>query len=232
MAAQLSERPAIDPTAHVRLSTLGRYTEIGARTSFAESTLGDYSYIVNDGEIIHTTIGKFCSIAAHVRLNPGNHPMWRASQSHFTYRSSAYFGPGDAGPDDRGETDDADFFAWRRAHPLTIGHDVWIGHGVVVMPGVTIGNGAVIGAGAIVTKDVARYQIVAGVAAKPIKDRFPPAIADALEALAWWDWEHERLRHALEDFRTLSVEAFIAKHATRTGPGFGTVCRAQPAPER
>ncbi len=213
MAAKLSETPTIDPAADVQRSTLGRYTEVGARTSFVESELGDYSYIVNDGDVIYSTIGKFCSIAAHVRLNPGNHPMWRASQSHFTYRSSAYFSAGEAGPDDTGETDDAGFFAWRRAHPVTIGHDVWIGHGAVVMPGITIGNGAVIGAGAIVTKDVARYQIVAGVAAKTIKDRFPHAIADALEALAWWDWDHERLRQALEDFRTLQVEAFIAKYS-------------------
>ena len=31
-------------------------------------------------------------------------------------------------------------------------------------------------------------------------------------ALAWWDWEHERLRAALPDFRALSVEAFLEKH--------------------
>lgn len=43
--------------------------------------------VVNDAEIIYTAIGKFCSIAVMVRINPGNHPMWRASQSHFTYRA-------------------------------------------------------------------------------------------------------------------------------------------------
>ena len=31
-------------------------------------------------------------------------------------------------------------------------------------------------------------------------------------ALAWWDWEHERLRAALADFRTLSVEAFLDRY--------------------
>ena len=69
---KLGLAPVIDPTANVRDAVLGRYTEIGARTVFAESTLGDYSYVVNDSNIIYTTIGKFCSIAAHTRINPGN----------------------------------------------------------------------------------------------------------------------------------------------------------------
>ncbi len=199
----LGLEPLIDPTARVRQATLGRYTEIGARTSFAESTLGDYSYVVNDSDVIYTTIGKFCSIAAHTRINPGNHPMQRASQSHFSYRSSAYF------PDAQ---DDADFFAWRRSTPVTIGHDVWIGHGAVILPGRSIGTGAVVAGGAIVTKDVAAYAIVAGNPARPIRQRFPDAVARRLLALAWWDWDHAALRAALDDFRSLPVEAFLDRH--------------------
>ena len=60
-----------------------------------EVTLGDYSYVMGDSDIVHARIGKFCSIAAMTRINPGNHPMQRASQSHFTYRASAYF-PGES----------------------------------------------------------------------------------------------------------------------------------------
>jgi phosphonate metabolism protein (transferase hexapeptide repeat family) len=202
-AKKLGTEPLIDPSAKVRQATLGRYTEIGARTAFVESTMGDYSYVVNDADVIYTTIGKFCSIAAHTRINPGNHPMQRASQSHFTYRASAYF-------DDA--TDDDAFFAWRRSTPVTIGHDVWIGHGAIILPGRTIGTGAVVAGGAIVTKDVAPYTIVAGNPAKPIRRRFPEAIAERLMALAWWDWEHDLLRGALEDFRGLSVEAFLEKY--------------------
>ena len=193
----------VDPTAKVERSTLGRYTEIGARTKFTESTLGDYSYVVNDGDVIYTTIGKFCSIAAMVRINPGNHPMHRATQAHFTYRSSAYF---------EGETDDTEFFNWRRSTPVTIGHDVWIGHGAVILAGRSVGTGAVIAAGAVVTKDVAPYTIVAGVGAKMVKRRFPEKLADALQELAWWDWDHERLRQALPDFRALGAERFVEKY--------------------
>jgi len=200
---QLGPDPLIDPTAEVRASRLGRYTEVGARTKLLDVEMGDYSYVVNDADIASAAIGKFCSIAAMTRLNPGNHPTWRATQAHFTYRASAYF---------PGEADEEDFFAWRRAQRLTIGHDVWIGHGAIVLAGRSIGTGAVVAAGAVVSKDVPAYAIVAGVPARLVRWRFPPDIAERLQALAWWDWSHEALRAALADFRALSVEAFLEKH--------------------
>ena len=73
------------------------------------------------------------------RINPGNHPMDRATQSHLTYRSSTYFD---------GERDEDEFFAWRRAFPVVLGHDVWVGHGAIVLAGRAVGTGAVIAAGA------------------------------------------------------------------------------------
>lgn len=200
---RLGLTPLIDATARVRDSVLGRYTEVEARTSFVESVLGDYSYVVNDSDVIYSEIGKFCSIAAHTRINPGNHPMTRASQSHFTYRASAYFDDAE---------DEASFFEWRRAHRVVIGHDVWIGHGAIVLPGRHIGTGAVIAAGAIVTKDVPAYTIVAGNPARPVRARFKPDICERFQALAWWDWDHERLRKALPDFRALSVQDFLAEY--------------------
>jgi phosphonate metabolism protein (transferase hexapeptide repeat family) len=204
----LSVEPTIDATASVRESSLGAYTEVGARTILLDVTMGDYSYAVNDAEITYTTIGKFCSIAAMTRINPGNHPMHRASQAHFTYRASAYFS---------GESDDAEFFEWRREHRVHIGHDVWIGHGAIVLPGRSVGTGAVVAAGAIVTKDVPAYTIVAGNPARPIKRRFPEAITSRLAELAWWDWDHETLRTALPDFRKLDVEDFLVKYEAAGG---------------
>jgi phosphonate metabolism protein (transferase hexapeptide repeat family) len=118
---------------------------------------------MQDGSIWCATIGKFVNIAASVRINATNHPTWRATLHHFTYRAADYW------PDADMETD---FFAWRRENRVVIGHDVWIGHGATILPGVTVGNGAVIGAGAVVSKDVAPYTIVGGVPAKLIRERF------------------------------------------------------------
>lgn len=200
MGKKLSEQPFVHPDADVRNCLLGRYTEVGARTQIVESSMGDYSYVVNDADIIYTTIGKFCSIASHTRINPGDHPMHRASQSHFTYRSSAYFD---------GESDDEAFFDWRRSRPVSIGNDVWIGHGAVVLAGRTIGDGAVVAAGAVVTKDVPAYAVVAGVPARIVKMRFDVGVVEGLKRLRWWDWSHEQLRYALPDFRRLPVVEFL-----------------------
>src|SRR6201989_1696578 len=199
----LSTEPLIDATAKVQDVSFGAYCEVGARTILLDVAMGDYSYVVNDSQITYTTIGKFCSIAAMTRINPGNHPMHRATQAHFTYRASAYF---------PGEADEAEFFAWRKSHRVHIGHDVWIGHGAIVLPGRSIGTGAVVAAGAIVTKDVPAYTIIVGNPARAIKRRFPEAIAGRLAELKWWDWEHEALRLALPDFRKLSIEQFLEKY--------------------
>jgi hypothetical protein len=202
----LSRTPLIDPSASLKDATLGAYTEVGARTKLLEVELGDYSYVVNDSDIAYTTIGKFTSIAAMTRINPGNHPMWRASQAHFTYRASAYF---------EEEADEEAFFDWRRSQRVLLGNDIWIGHGAVILPGQRIGDGAVVGAGSIVTKDVAAYTIVAGNPARLIKPRFPEAIAHRLLTLAWWDWSHDELHRALPDFRALPIEGFLEKYETQ-----------------
>ncbi|TXR46755.1 DapH/DapD/GlmU-related protein [Phyllobacterium endophyticum] len=195
--------PSIHPTATVRDSKLGQYTEVGERTAIAETEFGDYSYIVHDGSIIYAKIGKFCSIAAFVRINPGNHATWRASQHHYSYRSRQFgFDLGD----------DLEFFQWRRDHKVNIGNDVWIGHGAVIMPGITIGDGAVVGSSAVVTRDVEPYTIVAGVPARFIKRRHPELLAEKLVALAWWDWDHAKLGETLPDMRSMSAEAFVEKY--------------------
>ena len=199
----LGLEPLIHPSASVSDCVLGRYTEVGASTSIAETTMGDYSYVVNNSDIIYSTIGKFCSIAAYTRINPGNHPMQRASQAHFSYRASAYF------PD---VEDDADFFAWRRAHRVEIGHDVWIGHGAIILPGRSVGTGAVVAGGAVVTKNVAPYVIVAGNPATVVRRRFSERQEERLMRLAWWDWDHARLGEALPDFQRLPIDAFLDAH--------------------
>lgn len=55
--------------------------------------------------------------------------------------------------------------------PVVLGTDAWLGTHVVVLPGVTIGAAAVVGSNAVVTKSVPAGQIVAGVPAKPMRER-------------------------------------------------------------
>lgn len=203
MSRKLSEQPWIHPTAEVTQSTLGRWTEVSERSRISESELGDYSYVMQDCSLWCAKVGKFSNIAAAVRINATNHPTWRPTLHHFTYRASDYW-------DDASH--ETEFFEWRRSNAVTVGHDSWLGHGSTVLPGVTIGDGAAIGSGAVVTKDVAPYTIVAGVPAKPLRERFDRRTVERFQALAWWDWDHAKLRIALDDFRNLSAEEFLEKH--------------------
>ena len=199
---RLSETPRIADTAAIRDCEFGVYTEVMEFVEMAESRLGNYSYVCRCSSIIYADIGKFSNIAAMTRINPGNHPIERPSLHHFVYRSEIY-----------GFTEEPDevFFNWRRRQKVVIGHDTWIGHGAVIMPGVRIGNGAVVGSMSVVTKDVPPYAIAAGSPARVIRNRFPPAIAEALQRIEWWHWTHEILWQRLEDFKDLRL--FLEKYA-------------------
>jgi phosphonate metabolism protein (transferase hexapeptide repeat family) len=199
----LKDEPTIHTTAVIKDCLLGKFTEIGAFNDIRESFIDDYSYTSENCQIIYSHIGKFVNIASYARLNPGQHPMQRASQHHMLYRRKK-FGFGE---------DDKEFFNWRKKNKVMVGHDVWIGHNVTVMGGVTIGNGAVIGSGAIVTKDIPPYAIAVGNPARVIRYRFETNIIAELQKIKWWDWSHEKLASALEDFN--DVDKFIKKHKVK-----------------
>jgi len=203
MARLTAEKAFIHPECEITDSQFGAFVEIGKGSRVAHSTLGDYSYCDRYADIANAQVAKFSNIAAFVRIGATDHPLQTASCHHFLYRSDDYWD--DAGRDEA-------FFAHRRSRTARIGNDTWIGAGAMIKPEVTVGDGAVVAAGALVTKDVAPYTIVAGTPATSLRERQPREIAERLIALGWWDWDHSALRAALEDFRTLTAEAFLERY--------------------
>jgi len=188
----------IDPSVTLREAVIGLHCEVLEHSSVEYATLGDFSYLGPDCIVADAEIGKFCAIAARVRIGAPNHPMDRPSLHRFTYCPDYY----SSAPRDK------EFFAARRDDRVRIGHDVWIGHAVTVLPGVTVGDGAVLAAGAVVAKDVPPYTIVGGVPARPIRERFSRDIAAKLAQIAWWDWPFETILQRLGDFQSADIEAF------------------------
>lgn len=197
------DAPFIHPECEIANSDFGAYCEIGRGSRVLNSSFGDYAYCDRYADVANCTVGKFANIAAFSRIGPTDHPWRNAAQHHFLYRSADYF---------EGEANDPVFFEHRAARRTALGHDCWIGAQAIVKPEVEIGIGAVVASGAVVTKDVGPFMMVAGVPARPIKARFSPQVAERLLALAWWDWPHEALRAALEDFRRLPAEEFLERH--------------------
>ncbi len=204
LAQRKTDEPCIHTTAQCKNSRVGKYCEIGERVILREVVVGDFTYFERHGEAIYAQLGKFCSVAANVRINALEHPIERLTMHKVTYRPNEYF---------RFQGLDQEFRERRRARKVIIGHDVWIGHGAVILPGVTIGTGAVIGANAVVRRDVLPFQIVAGVPAKPIRFRFEEPLRERILASSWWDWPVEKIAEAIPDMQQMGIKTFLEKWA-------------------
>jgi len=158
----------------------------------ADVLLGRYSYVSGPNTIIHSgEIGRFCSIAAGVKIGLDEHEYHWVSTHPFLY-SKAFGG--------FVETTNS-----RQVKPRpVIGDDVWVGVNSVILRGVTVGKGAVIAAGSVVTKDVEPYTIVGGVPAAPIKKRFADEEIQLLLQIDWCVWSEEKLRSKIRLFRDVN----------------------------
>ena len=135
------------------------------------------------------TMGRYCSIAAGVRIMGNSHPHAWISISPFSYGSWRSHANIAAAVEDANQTSswtDLHFRASKGA-PI-IGNDVWIGQDVLLSQGISIADGAVIAAGSIVTKDVEPYTIVGGTPAKLLRRRFPEDLTDRLMKSQWWNY--------------------------------------------
>lgn len=140
-----------------------------------------------------TTIGRYVSIGAGVKIYNRNHPSDRICQHPYFFNTGLGADPEHA----------VDYVG------LVIESDAWLGANVVVTPAVRrIGFGAIVAAGSVVTKDVGDFEIVGGIPAKVIGQRFDAATKAAVERGAWWESEPSELRDVPEAFdRTANVEA-------------------------
>ena len=200
---RLGETPLVHPTAEVVASALGRFTEISERSVVLETVLGDYSYMMQDTQTWAAEIGKFVNIASYVRINAPQPPdlardpppLHLSRQRLFAGRRPRREHFRVAARERRPRGSRRLDRSWRNDHAGRSDRQRRGGRGR-----------------AVVTRPVEPYTIVGGVPAAPIKPRCARNVGERMDALAWWDWDHDALRAALDDFRTLSAAAFLEKY--------------------
>jgi len=179
----------------IRNSHIDATSKVEAGSEIVDACFDKHSFCGYGCEIINCQIGSFCSIANHVIIGGGMHPMQWVSSSPAFY----------AGRD----SIRAKFSEHQRPAPrrTVIGHDVWIGERALIKQGVNIGTGAVVGMGSVVTRDVEPYAVVAGCPARVIRHRFEPALVRRLLASQWWLLDEGVLRRAAA--HATDPEAFL-----------------------
>lgn len=153
--------------------------------------IGGHTYgkpeILFVNEEANLVIGKYCSIAAGVKIFlGGNHRVDWISTYPFNVLNENFSKA-------KGVT----------GHPATkgdviIGNDVWIGRDVTIMSGITIGDGAVIAARSVVTKNINPYELWGGNPAKLIKKRFSDKEIKLLLKIQWWNWTDEEVNNNVD----------------------------------
>lgn len=174
------------------IENIGKCVNINKECSIYKDSveIGDYTYI-NGGKIFYAKIGKFCSVGYNVVLGSGRHKLNTVTTYPLRARVCA---------------DSRPLIDFPVQEDCIVGNGVWIGNDVHIMQGVQIGNGAVIGSNAVVTHDVAPYTVVAGVPAREIKKLWDERTIEYLESLEWWNWEIDKIKHAVECDAFESIE--------------------------
>jgi acetyltransferase-like isoleucine patch superfamily enzyme len=157
-----------------------------------------------------TELGRYCSVAPGTEITGAEHPLDYISTHPFTCAQQFT----DLYMRDYGEAPDPGPFEIDRG-PVRVGNDVWIAQRVLIRRGVTIGDGAVIAAGSVVVKDVPPFAVVGGVPARVLRYRFPDALIERIQRVAWWQYH-------VADFAGLDVtnpERFVDGVEERVAAG-------------
>ncbi len=149
--------------------------------------LGYGSYIASYS-FISADIGRFTSIAQHVRVIFGRHPYtypFATTSPAFFSLNPKHVQCGSTFAKKQMFVENASID--KQKYAIKVGNDCWIGDSVAIVEGVQINDGAVVLAGAVVTKDVPPYAIVGGVPAKVIKYRYSQEDIEFLLSIKWWN---------------------------------------------
>ncbi len=162
-------------------ASIDRTSKVESGTTFINSTMDRYSFCGYNCKIFNCDIGSFCSIADGVIIGVAEHPVDWLSTSPVFYKGR--------------DSVKKKFSEYERPNEkkTKIGNDVWIGEHVLIKGGITVGDGAVIGMGSVVTHDVNPYEIVAGVPAKHIRNRFSENMIKKLLEWKWWNMNDSQL---------------------------------------
>lgn len=188
----------------VKDSTIDLTAHVAAGCHIYKSTIGRYTAIGYDCQLICCDVGAFCSFASGIIIGGASHPMdWVSTSQVFVSTKDSInrkFSP-------------HDYDGFKRT---TIENDVWIGDHVLIKSGVTIGNGAVIGMGSIVTKNVGPYEIWAGNPARLIRKRFDNEnLIEKLNTIQWSKLTNDELDVLGKYIQ--NPEEFIANYRYLTG---------------
>lgn len=157
---------------------LGKSSEINDFTKVIDCKIGDRTRIFSFTNLYGCSIGNNTMVGAFVEIQEGVKIGNNCRiQSHsfictaVTIEDEVFIGHGvmfinDNKPNALGAINKT----WK-CLPVLVKKGATIGSNATILGGVTIGEGAIIGAGAVVTKDVAEHSVVAGVPAKPLKNR-------------------------------------------------------------
>jgi acetyltransferase-like isoleucine patch superfamily enzyme len=162
--------------AKISNSSLGHDVVLFNSVTLIDCSIGNYSYVQKNSELVKSHVGHFCSIASDVIVGLAEHP------TNMVSTSPVFYDPTQPLPvcfvDNK--------LSNTNVPVTTIESDVWIGHGAKIRAGITIGVGSIIGAGSVVVKDVEPYSVVGGVPAREIRKRFDEQVCQGLIESKWW----------------------------------------------